>query len=159
MNAALTDRAAEAVALVGGLGRIGPAPGTLASAAALPIGVGLHGLGGAPAVIATAVCVSGIGWWAAGRYARVSGRRDPSEVVVDEVAGMLIPLAAAGTDPVLIGIAFCLFRVFDIVKPFPVSWLDAKVSGGLGVMLDDLAAGVLALGGTIGVGVLRDAWF
>ncbi len=158
MNAARCDRVAEAAALAGGLGRIGPAPGTLASAAALPVGAGLHLLGGAAAVLAAAACVAGIGWWAAGRYGRVTGRRDPPEVVVDEVAGMLIPLAAAGGDAVLIGTAFGLFRVLDIVKPFPISWLDARVSGGLGVMLDDLAAGGLALGGTWGAGMLRDAW-
>ena len=152
------DRAAAAVATLGGLGRLGPAPGTLASLATVPAGVALHALGGAAAVVAAAACVAAAGWWAADRYGRLTGRRDAPEVVVDEAAGMLIPLAAAGGDVVLVAAAFGLFRLFDIAKPFPISWLDARVPGGLGVMADDLAAGVAALVGTLGVGAVRDGW-
>ena len=155
----VSDRLAEFVALVGGLGRVGPAPGTVASLAAIPIGVVLHVLGGAVAVVVAAACVAACGWWSAERYGRLSGRHDAPEVVVDEVAGMLVPLAAAGSDIVLVLVAFGLFRLLDIWKPFPISWLDARVPGGLGVMADDLAAGFLAMVGTVGLGALRDAWF
>lgn len=152
------DRIATSVALVGGLGRFGPAPGTLASLVTLPVGVALHGLGGAVAVVAALACVAAVGWWSAERYGRLTGRHDAPEVVVDEVAGMLVPLAAAGSDVVLVATAFGLFRLLDIAKPFPISWLDARIPGGLGVMADDLAAGAVALAGTLGVGALRDGW-
>ena len=153
-----SDHLAATVALVGGLGRLGPAPGTLASLVTVPVGVALHALGGAAAVVAALVCVVAIGWWSAERYGRMTGRRDAPEVVVDEVAGMLLPLAVAGSDIVLVVAAFGLFRLLDIAKPFPISWLDARLPGGLGVMADDLAAGVVALIGTLGVGALRDGW-
>lgn len=152
------DRIATSVALVGGLGRFGPAPGTLASLVTLPVGVALYGLGGAVAVVAALACVAAVGWWSAERYGRLTGRHDAPEVVVDEVAGMLVPLAAAGSDVVLVATAFGLFRLLDIAKPFPISWLDARIPGGLGVMADDLAAGAVALAGTLGVGALRDGW-
>lgn len=152
------DRLAATVAVVGGLGRIGPAPGTLASLVTVPVGVALHALGGAVAVVAALACVVVVGWWAADRYGRTTGRHDAPEVVVDEVAGMLVPLAVAGSDVVLVVTAFGLFRLLDIAKPFPISWLDARIPGGLGVMADDLVAGVLALAGTLGVGALRVGW-
>ena len=152
------DRLATSVAVVGGLGRIGPAPGTLASLVTVPVGVALHALGGAVAVVAALACVVVVGWWSAERYGRMTGRHDAPEVVVDEVAGMLLPLAVAGGDVVLVVTAFGLFRLLDIAKPFPISWLDARIPGGLGVMADDLAAGAVALAGTLGVGALRDGW-
>lgn len=158
MKAPGDDRMAAAVAMVGGLGRVGPAPGTLASLVTVPVGVALHALGGAVAVVAALVCVVAVGWWSADRYGRMTGRHDAPEVVVDEVAGMLIPLAVAGGDVVLVVTAFGLFRLLDIAKPFPISWLDARLPGGLGVMADDLAAGVVALVGTLGVGAWRDGW-
>ncbi len=152
------DRLAEAVAVCGGVGRIGPAPGTLAALITVPVGLILHAAGGATAVVAAVTVVTACGWWAADRYERVTGGHDAPEVVVDEVAGMLLALAGAGGDVILVITAFILFRILDIGKPFPISWLDAKVPGGFGVMVDDLAAGGLALCGTVGVGVLLDAW-
>ena len=152
------DRLATSVAVVGGLGRIGPAPGTLASLVTVPVGMALHALGGAAAVVTALACVVVVGWWSAERYGRMTGRHDAPEVVVDEVAGMLLPLAVAGGDVVLVVTAFGLFRLLDIAKPFPISWLDARIPGGLGVMADDLAAGAVALAGTLGVGALRDGW-
>ncbi len=159
MTKSRADDLAEWLAVVGGVGRIGPAPGTLASVATVPVGVLLYVVGGAPLVVAAAACVAVGGWWSADRYSRVSGRSDPPEVVVDEVAGMLLPLAAAGTDVLLVLAAFVLFRILDITKPFPISWLDARIKGGLGVMVDDLAAGGLALVGTVLLKLVRDGSF
>jgi phosphatidylglycerophosphatase A len=96
------------------------------------------------ALVWTLVAVVLLGTWAAWRVERVLGRRDPSVIVIDEVAGMLVSvLLLPRTLPVLLT-AFLLFRLFDIWKPFPVRESQALL-GGLGVMLDDLIAGVYAL--------------
>ncbi len=92
------------------------------------------------------VTVSGI--WAASQTERLSGRKDPGKVVVDEVAGQLIstlPLVLMSTTTwqMWIIVSFILFRFFDIVKPYPAKKLEA-LHGGLGIMCDDLVAGVYA---------------
>jgi phosphatidylglycerophosphatase A len=92
----------------------------------------------------TLIAVTVIGAWAAHRVERTMGKKDPGLIVIDEVAGMLLSvLLLPRTIPVLIA-AFLLFRFFDIWKPFPAHESQA-LSGGLGVMLDDLIAGVYAL--------------
>ena len=87
------------------------------------------------------------------------GVHDDPHIVWDEWAGMwitLLPFAFIGFDQlaeidgfkldwIVILVAFILFRVFDIIKPFPISWADKKVSGGLGIMLDDILAGIMAV--------------
>ena len=85
-----------------------------------------------------------VGIWACDRTARDLGNKDPGAIVWDEFAGLLVTLtgAPAGWAWVLAG--FVLFRGFDILKPWPISWLDRRVGGGLGIMLDDLAAGLAA---------------
>jgi phosphatidylglycerophosphatase A len=65
-------------------------------------------------------------------------------VVIDEICGMAITLFAMPFEPFLVITGFALFRVFDILKPFPIRWVDKKVSGGLGIMLDDVIAGIVA---------------
>ena len=92
------------------------------------------------------ITVSGI--WAASQTERLSGRKDPGKVVVDEVAGQLIstlPLVLMSTTAwqMWIIISFILFRFFDIVKPYPARQLEG-LHGGLGIMCDDLVAGVYA---------------
>jgi phosphatidylglycerophosphatase A len=92
------------------------------------------------------VVVTLIGIWAGSRVERVLGRKDPGVIVIDEVAGMLLSvilLPLPPTIPVLIT-AFLLFRLFDIWKPFPARESQA-LTGGVGVMVDDLIAGVYAL--------------
>lgn len=88
--------------------------------------------------------MTAIGLWAASRVERLLGKKDPGVIVIDEVAGMLLSvLLLPHTLPVLVS-AFLLFRLFDIWKPFPAR--ESQVfKGGLGVMLDDLIAGVYAL--------------
>jgi phosphatidylglycerophosphatase A len=128
-----------------GAGWIRPAPGTWGSAAALPFGWLLWWLGGPPALAIAAGVVFLIGWWASERIVRMDGLEDPSWVVIDEVAGQWLTLLL--TPPSLIGYAvgFALFRLFDIWKPWPVSWADSQIKGGLGIMLDDILAGLMAL--------------
>jgi phosphatidylglycerophosphatase A len=92
-----------------------------------------------------------IGIWAASRTEELSGRKDPSKVVIDEVAGQLIALLAIvpRLDPgwMSIIVAFVLFRLFDIVKPYPARRFE-KLESGLGIMSDDLVAGAYAAVGT-----------
>ena len=99
------------------------------------------------------VVVTLIGIWAGGRVERVLGRKDPGVIVIDEVAGMLLSvILLPPTIPVLIT-AFLLFRLFDIWKPFPARESQA-LTGGMGVMVDDLIAGVYALVLVLGARVL-----
>jgi phosphatidylglycerophosphatase A len=90
------------------------------------------------------VVVTLLGIWAGGRVERVLGRKDPGVIVIDEVAGMLLSvLGLPRSLPVLIT-AFLLFRLFDIWKPFPARESQA-LTGGMGVMVDDLIAGLYTL--------------
>jgi phosphatidylglycerophosphatase A len=66
-------------------------------------------------------------------------------VVIDEIVGQLIALSLAPAHPAAVLAGFCLFRFFDILKPFPIGWIDAHLHGGLGIMLDDVVAGLYAL--------------
>lgn len=118
------------------------APGTAGSLVTL---VAVWFLPFTPLTLAgTLVAVTVIGTWAAHRVERALGRKDPSVIVIDEVAGMLMSvLLLPRTIPVLVT-AFLLFRLFDIWKPFP-AYESQALSGGLGVMLDDLIAGAYAL--------------
>jgi phosphatidylglycerophosphatase A len=139
--------AAEAIATCFGIGRVPLAPGTAASLAALPLGWGLVFLG--PRALALAVLASAItGIWACTAYANRIAVKDPSECVIDEVAGQwiaLFPIAIeyAASEWRPFAMAFFLFRLFDITKPWPLRELE-KLNGGLGIMADDIAAGFYA---------------
>ncbi len=85
-----------------------------------------------------------VGCWAADAVAKAGGVRDPGMVVIDEVAAQWLVLAAAPTNLVAYAAGFLLFRIADIVKPWPASWADRSVHGGLGIMLDDILAAVYA---------------
>ena len=86
-----------------------------------------------------------LGVVSAGAAEKLVDRPDPGLVVIDEVVGQLIALSAAPAHPLAALAGFILFRFFDILKPFPIRWLDQHIHGGLGIMLDDLLAGVYAL--------------
>jgi phosphatidylglycerophosphatase A len=92
--------------------------------------------------LAVVAALTLIGVWACDRTARDLQTDDPGAIVWDEVAGYLVTMTAAPSGWVWVLAGFALFRLFDIWKPFPIAWLDARVPGGFGVMLDDvLAAG------------------
>ena len=136
------------IATLFGVGRVSVLPGTLASLAALPVGWWLALVGGWITLLAGAMWVTLLGIWASGRYAKTAGKKDPSECVIDEVAGQwlaLVPVAFTGRlfDILAMASAFLLFRFFDILKPWPIYRLQ-RYSGGLGIMLDDVAAGIAA---------------
>lgn len=151
------------IATVCGVGYLPWAPGTWGSAVGVPLAMGLHGLGGAWMLAAAILLVTILGWWATAEMTRGASDHDPSEVVIDEVAGVWVALlpvsvgaAHAGVEiwrlwPGLLA-GFVLFRVFDILKPGPIRWADKRATP-WGVMLDDLLAGVAA-----GVCVAVLAW-
>ena len=159
--------AARRVATMFGLGDRLPAPGTLAGS--LPTALvwwALLALRPAPApllsvAVAVAVVLFILGVWAAGEEAARRGRADPGPVVIDEVAGqwltylVALPFLRVGGGPELalvIGCGFFLFRVFDVVKPWPLSALE-RLDGGLGIMAEDLVGGVLAGAALAALGV------
>ena len=127
-----------------GCGLIQPGPGTWGTLGALPFGIILLMLGGVPAlVVAIAVCLA-LGIWASRHFEQMVREKDSSMIVIDEAVGLWIAMIPAVLTPFSIAIAFLLFRFFDIVKPWPVSWCDKKLPGALGVMLDDVMAGIYA---------------
>jgi phosphatidylglycerophosphatase A len=131
---------AVAVATLAGIGRLRPAPGTWGSLVVLPAM-----LFGPLACLVLAAAVTIAGWVAVRAVLAQGGEHDPGWIVVDEAAGMLLALAAlpAGADWLGVAAAFALFRAFDILKPWPVSWADG-LDGATGVMLDDVIAGAMA---------------
>jgi len=120
-------------------------PGSWGSLAALPCAWAIGSTWGA-AGLAIAVGIAFFaGWWAAARVVKASAVDDPSAIVVDEVAAQWLVLLPAPLDPRVYALAFLLFRIFDIWKPWPVCVADRRLHGGLGIMLDDLLAAVYAL--------------
>ncbi len=127
-----------------GAGLLRPASGTWGSLAALPFGVLLFHVGGIKLLIPATILVFAVGVWASAEFAKAQEQADPSSVVVDEVVGQWITLLVSGfTGPAML-MAFLYFRFFDILKPWPIGWIDRNVKGGVGIMLDDVLAGVFA---------------
>lgn len=129
-----------------GVGLSPLAPGTAASLAALPLWLLLRALPLPYYALALGAAFV-VGVWACAWSVRALRSGDPSVAVVDEFVGQWLALSPlllhpAGTMWILAG--FILFRIFDIAKPWPVSWADRRVKGGLGVMLDDVFAGAYA---------------
>jgi len=123
-------------------GLLPKAPGTWGSLAALPFAWFIVSQWGYTGLAIGVVLVFILGWWSSSAYVMLTGSEDPGEVVIDEVAGQWIVLLAAPLDPIAYAGAFLLFRLFDILKPWPVSFADKSIKGGLGIMLDDVLAGI-----------------
>jgi phosphatidylglycerophosphatase A len=140
--AGLVDRLALALASAGGAGCSPIVPGTVGS---LVTAIALWLIPfSQTALLATLLAVTVIGIWAGERVERALGVKDPGVIVIDEVAGMMLSvLTLPRTVPVLLA-AFVLFRILDTWKPFPAHESQA-LSGGLGVMVDDLVAGLYTL--------------
>jgi phosphatidylglycerophosphatase A len=96
-----------------------------------------------------------IGWYSANKYEQMVGGKDPKEVVIDEVVGQGITFLLCWPSIFIFDflinklwlvfvLSFVLFRLFDIIKPWPISWADQKIKGGLGIMIDDVIAGLMA---------------
>ena len=138
--ATITDRIATLIATWFGCGFVPKAPGTAGTIGALPLYFAVVPWG--PwAVLAAGIAATVIGIWAAERVVQRLGAHDPQIIVVDEVAGVLITLAAAPKTWAGIISAVVLFRLLDVWKPWPARAAERKLPGGLGVVLDDVFAG------------------
>ena len=146
------------------VGHLRPAPGTWGSLAAIPAAWGLHILGG-PWLLLVGILLSfALGWWATALETNGKDDHDPSEIVIDEVAGqwlafLPVSIGAAHVGTALTALwpgwitAFVLFRLFDIWKPGPIGWADRR-GDSLGVMLDDIIAGIFAAIGVMALAAL-----
>lgn len=136
-----------------GSGLLPKAPGTWGSLLAVGLGEGLYQMVGLVGVLGLSAVSAVVGVAVSGRVALLRGRKDPGEIVVDEIAGQTIALAGlhavlpvGAAEPLrwgLVVVAFGLFRAFDILKPGPVDRMQS-LPGGWGVMTDDLLAGAIA---------------
>lgn len=136
--------AAPLIATCAGIGGLRPGPGTWASLATLPVAWMIATLAGPLGLLVVVLLVLVVGVWAVDQYVRETGREDPPEVVIDEVVGMGLVLTATAPHWLPYLVAFGLFRLLDIAKPWPIRLIDRQVKGGIGAMLDDVVAGVVA---------------
>jgi phosphatidylglycerophosphatase A len=136
-------RVAVLISTVGYVGYVPFAPGTFGSAAGLVVYAAIAWTGSPFVEVAAILAVFTVGVWAGTIAERYFGGVDPGPVVIDEVLGMLVTLAflPIGWSGAVAG--FILFRVFDVIKPFPAGRLE-RLHGGLGVMADDAMAAVYA---------------
>ncbi len=125
------------------VGLIPKAPGTWGSLLSLLI---WWAIGDQPLQVGLSLILAAfiVGTIATHYYEKWFDRHDPKEVVVDELVGMWITLLIIPLTPLVLTTGFLFFRFFDILKPFPISWIDSKMPGALGTMLDDVLAGVFA---------------
>jgi phosphatidylglycerophosphatase A len=123
-----------------GFGLIPVAQGTFGTLAGIPLAMALAHVGPMAAAYLLFFFVL-LSIWTSGRSARALEKDDPAEVVIDETAGLLLTLFLLPATGFNLCLGFILFRLFDILKPFPIRRLE-KVEGGAGIVLDDLLAGV-----------------
>lgn len=126
-----------------GSGLAPTAPGTVGTLVGVAIYAALPAMS-LPVYLAFVLVTAAFGVWVCGRSARALGVHDHGGIVWDELVGYWITMIAAPAGWPWMALGFVLFRLFDIVKPWPIRLLDAKVHGGLGIMLDDILAGVFA---------------
>ncbi len=127
-----------------GVGLLRPAAGTWGSLAALPFGWLIMATAGPVALLVAAAIFFAIGVWASNKMEAASETKDPSSVVLDEVVGQWLVLSITPLSLGWYGVAFALFRLFDVWKPWPVRWADRDLEGGWGVMSDDVLAAIYA---------------
>jgi len=139
----MTDKIVIFLATGTYLGNSRFAPGTLGTFWGIPLAYAISraGLTAGAVILAVTIILSVI---LSSRASVIIGRKDPGSVVADEIAGYCVAIFAAPFTPVSVILAFILFRIFDILKPFPISYLDKNVGGGFGIVLDDMAAGLMA---------------
>jgi len=158
-----------AIATIFGLGYLRPAPGTWGSLFALILAILLVEIFGIIGFLFALLSISAFGWWATSVYLKQIKTKDPSEVVIDELVGQWIAVL-----PIVISAfyfklepfdlwpgwisSFLFFRLFDILKPSLIGWADEK-NGALGVMLDDIFAGIAAAICTITLAILYHGFY
>jgi len=127
-----------------GTGLVPIAPGTAGTLLAVPLAWGVAQFGITIYLLFTAALFV-FSIWCCGRTARRFGIHDHRAIVLDEVVGYLVAVALLPKTWLWMGAGFFVFRVLDVVKPPPIDWLDQHVHGGFGIVLDDVAAGLLSL--------------
>jgi len=147
---------------LGGAGLSPKAPGTVGTLASLPIGLSILYYLGMEALFMATLAITIIGIFEINKYEKATGMHDQQHIVIDEAAGMWLALMIAHSSALTmtypyveilaILFSFAAFRLFDIWKPSTIGWIDRELKGGLGVMLDDVLAGVA--GGLLSVLVL-----
>jgi phosphatidylglycerophosphatase A len=133
-------RLAVLIATVGGLGYAPVAPGTFGSAAGILI-YWFTRHWPTSWQLGLIVVITSVGVWAATRAEQHFGKEDPGAVVIDEVAGQLVTLAFTGAGLAAMVVGFFVFRILDIIKPFPADRFE-RLHGGTGIMADDVMAGI-----------------
>lgn len=146
----------------GGAGLSPKAPGTVGTLASLPVGLAILFYLGMEALFMLTIAITVIGVFEINKYEKTTGIHDQQHIVIDEAAGMWLSLMIAYSSAITmtypyaeilaIVLSFATFRLFDIWKPSTIGWIDREVKGGLGVMFDDVLAGVA--GGLLSVLVL-----
>ena len=137
------DRVALLLSIWFGTGLLPGIPGTFGTAGAIPVYLLIDLFdAGYQALFILIVIIGAI--WSAHRSCNILGRADPKEIVIDEVAGFLLTIVFLPFTLLTLIAGFLLFRFFDIFKPPPIKKIEKKIKGGLGVVLDDLVAGVYA---------------
>lgn len=142
----IVNALAKGIATALGAGYSPIAPGTCGTIVTLPLAWALSGVA-LWAYLLVVIGVTAVGIWAAGRADKAWGTEDSGRIVIDEVAGYLVTMTLVARDSwtaLLVG--FVVFRALDIAKPPPIRWLDQNLPGGFGVVMDDVAAGVMGLG-------------
>jgi len=152
------DRLIMLLATGFGLGKMPLAPGTWGTLLAFPIHLAISRLA-VPGQVAGIVTLAVLAVAVSGSAEKILDRRDPGQVVIDEVAGMLVGLIGVTPAPVPWIVAFLLFRFFDIAKPFPIRTVDQRLHGGMGIVADDLLAGLYTLGAIQLLGFLFPEFF
>lgn len=125
------------------VGYIPFAPGTFGSLIGLPLCFLLAGIQFLAAIIA-ALLIIALAIWISNVAEQALERKDPGCIVVDEIAGMVVTLIGLPLNLTTVTIGFILFRILDILKPFPIRILDKRLPGGLGIVADDVVAGIFA---------------
>lgn len=123
-------------------GLIPKAPGTCGTLAAIPVVFLLNSLGTHAAALFL-ILFFPVSLWASGAGQRLLEGNDPPEIVIDEVAGFLVTMSFLPLTWFTLVLGLFLFRAFDVLKPFPIRWLE-KLGGGFGILLDDIMAGIYA---------------
>jgi phosphatidylglycerophosphatase A len=125
------------------LGNMPFAPGSFGTLAGLPISWLLSRIGSSISFLLIALTIP-FAIWIAGEAEQILGKKDPGVIVIDEIVGMVLTLAGLPFNATTAGLGFVLFRVLDITKPFPIHFLERRFKGGTGIVLDDVAAGIIA---------------
>tara|TARA_B110000858_G_C17561146_1_gene362531 strand:+ start:15 stop:527 length:513 start_codon:yes stop_codon:yes gene_type:complete len=132
------------IALGFGTGLYKKAPGTLGTLVAIPFFLAIN-KADIYLQLLFAVMVFFLGIWSSNVTSKSLKLKDPSCIVIDEIAAFLLLLILINPNTYQLIYVFILFRIFDIWKPYPISWLEKKYSGGFGIMIDDIAAALMAL--------------